>query len=247
MQTKDGQTIKLDLSTMGDNAESALKTIAWAPALFYILLIGAPLAMLMDKLDVAWGVYAAMAASLAASVAGFVYLNKMTSPPSPYLPHRGAQACVHFRLMMLSTLLCFVYAEVAVVYLAATVILWAYFEFRHATAVAQITDEQLCEAYPTRFKQLETGELVYDSRAKIEGLATEPWHATKIAEIILIPLVIVAGGFLYIRSFTLRDNFEPRFLIAGCIALFIAFAVRSFMTRVALDIRALNLKAEGRF
>lgn len=60
-------------------------------------------------------------------------------------------------------------------------------------------------------------------------------------------LIMVIGPLLFISSAALKDNFDPRFAVAGGIAFFIAPGLRFVSTEFYTLRRGLKLKQQGRF
>lgn len=247
MKTVNGQIIKLKRENLGPDPEKALKTIVWLPSIVPIILIICPLFLLSLQYPVPYASYALAGVCVFMFAGMAVYFSGLVTAEDPTLQHKGALLFGHFRLFFVSAILLFLAAGLTPALLAVVVLLWLYSEFRHFSILRRVTEQDIFAAYPVRFSESDQGNLIYDSKVKVDGVVTGPWYYSKTAEAVLIPFVIIVGGLLFVRSFTLRDDFEPRFMIAGGFFLFVACILRPFVTRVALDIRAVKLKAQGKF
>lgn len=247
MRTVDGHMIKLEQTKLGPDPEHAKKMMVYGPSLFPMLFILFPLFFLADMFGIPHTGIVLLVAIVGAFIGMTMYMKRLVDADDPAVQHKGALVFIHFRIFFASAILYFLCAGLSIALIAAVVVLWLFTELHYFATLRRVDDSAICAAYPVRFSRLDNGEWLYDSCAKMNGVLREPRYFSKPAEAFLIPTLVIAGGIIFVRSFALRNDFDTRFIIAGCVSLFLAMLVRSLVTQSVLDIRAVDLKAQGEF
>ncbi|OSQ46443.1 hypothetical protein [Thalassospira sp. MCCC 1A01428] len=158
----------------------------------------------------------------------------------------------HFRNFYISSLCCFIMASTHWIIIFFVILGWLLSEFIHFHDQKKNSDEKITEAFKKNFKSNPDGKIHYtpsdkgtENILKIE----QPTLFNFIDKIGIIGCGIIAltGPFLIPTSQLYRDNFEPRYIIAGTLAFFLGAGVRTFNTKFSLSMRAVKLKKNGRF
>ncbi len=246
-QTTTGQNVILDVEKMGPDPEKSLRLVTWGSSTFYLAFIFVPLFMLVDKLGKDALFPYLGAACLAIFIACVIVMRPLAKKRHPSLPHKGALFMMHYRLLFFSTAICLLYADVGTITYSIVGALWIFSEYRHISSLRGVPDEALFSAYSVRFTEQENGDFLYNPREKVNNVIKPSWIENFKVEAVMIPIVVIVGGYLYFKSFALRGNFEARMLIVAAIMFVLAVGIRPFITRSALDLRAVKLKLNGKY
>lgn len=133
-------------------------------------------------------------------------------------------------------------------YLLVVALVWLVSELISFTKLKAISDSQLTKAFSASFSTDADGNILYDATKErsLEILSADSRsRLLEVFEVLPTVVVFILGPYLYINSFMLRTDFQPRFLI--CCAFAFAFATLTRMITMEYRIvrRALRLKAKA--
>ncbi|MFV0295366.1 MAG: hypothetical protein ACK5JT_04520 [Hyphomicrobiaceae bacterium] len=126
------------------------------------------------------------------------------------------------------------------------VLMWLISEFVSRHILKGISDQEVIFTFNNSFRKGEFGNILYNpvnERPKAYFNSSSRGAILWTIEILPAFCLGVLGPYLYLKSFLLRGNLEPRFMIAFAFSLAFAAMTRSVTTEYYLVRRALKLKA----
>ncbi|MDC7218131.1 MAG: hypothetical protein PQJ28_03805 [Spirochaetales bacterium] len=158
----------------------------------------------------------------------------------------------HFRNFYASSFFCFIMASTHWIIILFVTLGWLLSELIHFYDQKKISDEEIIKAFRRKFKSCSNGKINYTPNDKgteriLKIEENNPLNLIDKFGVIGCGIIALAGPFLISASQLYRENFEPRYVIAGTLAFFLGAGVRTFNTRFSLSMRALNLKKKGKF
>ena len=159
---------------------------------------------------------------------------------------------INFRLFFAQSIFWLLLASVHWLWLALVILAWCASEFAHHYEKSSVNNDEVARSYAQNFSKNFDGYIMYtpDENRKTKSLSVRKNAFIKILDtggMLVMSLMVLIGPFLFIRSQLYREDFEPRFVIAGAIMLVLAFGFRRFYTRSSFSRRALLLKQAEKF
>lgn len=130
--------------------------------------------------------------------------------------------------------------------LALVVLAWLISEFISRRILMKMSDEEVIFTFRNSSRQGERGNIMYNPVAERPTVYFNPSNrgaALWVIEVLPVFCLGVLGPYLYLKSFLLRDNFEPKFVIVFGFTLAFAAMTRTVTTEYYLVRRALKLKS----
>lgn len=153
-----------------------------------------------------------------------------------------------FRIFYISALLWVSLSSIGWWAYLIVIALWIFSEITNCYEIRRVSDDEIVQAFRTRFKFHSDGYLLYNPIAGVKNLHSRnrpPWVKWRDRfETFGAAIGVIVGPALFIRSQLYRDDFEPRFLIMTAVVLALALALRGMTTEVAIARRALKLKQQ---
>lgn len=167
----------------------------------------------------------------------------------------AAVALVHminFRFFFAQSIFWLLLSSVHLLWVAFVILAWGISEVAHSYEKRSIDKDTLVRAYSPNFSRNHNGDITYtpDETQKGELLKVKKNFLITLLDwgaMLGLGLLILVGPFLFVTSQFYREDFEPRFAIAGAVMFFIAFGFRRFYTRSSFSKRALLLKQDDSF
>lgn len=131
-------------------------------------------------------------------------------------------------------------------YLLLVALAWLISEAVSCIKLRAISDTQLAEGFKDKFSQDIDHNIRYDApkEPREEFLAPDARSLPLwIIEILPTAILLILGPFLYLTSFMLRSDFQPRFLIVFAFSFAFATLTRTTTTEYLIVRRALKQKA----
>ncbi|PKR53975.1 hypothetical protein [Thalassospira marina] len=251
MNTPEGKNIILSNKAM--ERISNFNFLAFGMALFLLFPIF-PLLMTLEKYDIAseTTLYKLTFIKLITYIVYAIIIRqkffKNRNPLTVYL----ITFPLHFRTFYICSISCFIMASANWPVLVLVSLGWALSEAIHFHDINSTKNEKIKKAFKTKFQNSADGKIHFtpgdDGAEKI--LKTK--HP-RIIEIIDKTtslgggILVLFGPLIFSTSFLYRNNFEPRYIIAGTLAFFMGMGFRTFRTRASINMRAIALKKKGYF
>jgi hypothetical protein len=166
---------------------------------------------------------------------------------NPMVIHRGL-SMMSFRVFYLSSVMFFYLAGASLSFFIIVFCGWLFSEGVNLYAIKRLSDQNITTMFKRRFRKGVDGVILYNALENLSEKETESKLLKLIerGEMLGAGIVMLLGPFLYWRSFTYRENFEPRLYIIGTITFLGALSFRSMTTEKVLARRAIKLKQQGK-
>lgn len=154
---------------------------------------------------------------------------------------------INFRLFFLASLSLGYLGGGQWIWLVTIVAYWALCEIAGATENSAIADQDIEKSFRKSFKTADDGQVFYTPDPKSKEFLhgrRRPVISTLVERVAFwgCGVIVFFGGSLFLTSQLLRDNFEPRFLMASGMLFFVGGALRSPTLEQKIAVRALRLR-----
>lgn len=136
------------------------------------------------------------------------------------------------------------FPRIILIFVAA---LWLFSELISRHIVRKLSDQQVEFTFEKSFKRDKSGDILYnpvEERPETHFDSSKRGAVLWVVEVLPAICLGVLAPYLYLKSFLLRDNLEPRFMIVFAFTLAFAAMTRTVTTEYYLVRRALKLKAD---
>ena len=159
---------------------------------------------------------------------------------------------INFRIFFAQSIFWLLLSSVHWLWIGLVMLAWVTSEVAHRYEKLSVDNDKLVRAYALNFSKKPDGDITYtpDETHKNDLLEVQKpfWIALwDKGGMLGLGLLVLVGPFLFMRSQLYREDFDPRFAIAGAVMFLIAFGFRRFYTRSSFGRRALLLKQQGKF